>query len=157
MAMMRTLPRQRASGSSSAKLWLEPVPAENLATYLPTCLPVLQRALDKTDEIDAASLVALLHDGSAQLLVEFLEGEPQGVAVTMIINYPLFAALEVLLIAGFPDKTQRYPNADSFDLLKQWARILGCKRIQGFTNEAVARLWQRIGFKEISRKMGIDL
>lgn len=149
--------RTRQLGDSSVEQWLSPIGQENLHKYLPSCLPVLERALAKTDEIDSASLVKLLREGNAQLVVEFLDGEPQGVAVTMIINYPLFCAMEVLLIAGFPDKAVRYPNATSFDLLKQWAKILGCKRIQGFTNESVARLWQRIGFTEISRKMGIDL
>lgn len=144
-------------GSHSSRLRLRLVPAESLELFWPGVQPSIKLAMAKTDEADDTDLIELLLDGSAQLLVEFLDDVPQGCAISMVANYPKFSALEIIAIAGLPGRTTRYPNAESLELLKRWARILGCKRIQGFANEAVARLWRRIGFKEISRKMGIDL
>lgn len=144
-------------GSHSGLLRLSIVPLEALDTYLLACLQILGPALQKTDEIDNRGLVSLLRDGSAQLLIEYLDGVPQGCCVSMVIKYPLLTALEILAIAGWPDKKMMYPNRSSLELLKQWAKTLGCDRIQGYTDEAVLRLWRRIGFTELKRKVGLDL
>lgn len=151
------LTRQVELGSHLASLHLKLIPVEDLAEIWFDLLPHLDAGMAKTDEATSADLLDFILDGSAQLLVEYLDGVPQGCVVTMIINYPRFSALEILDIAGLPGKKMMYPNRHSLELLKQYARLLGCKRLQGFANEAIARLWRRIGFKELSRKVGIDL
>ena len=145
------------SGSHSGLLRLKLVPQEFIAEYWLSVQPFIKLAMDRTDEATDEDLIDMLLEGDAQLLVEFLEEVPQGCVVTCVVNYPRIKALEILAIAGFPTKRRLYPNKDSFALLQQYARILGCGRIQGYANEAIARLWRRIGFKQLSIKVGIDL
>lgn len=151
--MTRQVPR----GISSGELTLVPVSLQTLDDIFFSMAPVLSLALGKTEEIDMRQLFLLLQQERLTLLVETLDGTPQGCCVTTVVHYPLYAALEIVAIAGLPDKSMMYPNVHSFENLKAWARFLGCARIQGFTNEAVGRLWKRIGFTEASRKMEIKL
>lgn len=149
--------KEVACGSRSGRLQLKLIPQEFVDGYWISLHPFIQKAMDKTDEADAADLIDFLLDGRAQLLVEYLDGVPQGCVVTMLIHYPKFTALEILAIAGLPGKKMRYPNEHSLDLLKRYAALVGCKRVQGYANEAIARLWRRIGFNIISFKVGVDL
>ena len=110
-------------GSSLVELRLYPVHVEDLPWVFPACEKVLQRALDKTDETNAAGIYTMLIERRATLLIEFLDHQPQGCAVTTLVDYPLYRAGEVLLIAGVPHKTVMYPNKDSFELLVEWFRL----------------------------------
>lgn len=128
---------------------------EGAQAALLLCLPTLEKALASTDEIDIQSLAALIRTGKATLLVEFVDDHPQACAVACVMCYPLYNALEILAIAGFPNR--RPLGKEGLILLKDYADALGCEKIQGYVNEAVGRLWKRIGFYEARRLMRIDL
>jgi hypothetical protein len=149
--------RQVQVGSSSAELRLDPIPREALKTPLLVCLPALEKAVKKTDEITLEGLAEKLRDGSAVLLVEWLGEELQGCVVTRINEYYNFKACCVLAIAAFPSKSRPYPNADSLELLKVWSQKQGCSKIEGWVDPAVQRLWARIGFKEAKRLVRMDI
>lgn len=149
--------RQVQLGNSLVELRLTPLSLRTLEELLPIVAAPLSLALQKTTEIDLRSLCDLCREERATILIETLDGLPQGVCATYRIDYPMYSALEILAIARMPEKMIRYPNPDSLENLKAWARACGCSRIQGLTSAAVGRLWQKIGFTETARKMEIQL
>lgn len=147
--------KQVQLGSSSGELWLDAVPRGELELALLTCAPTLLKALESTDEIDFFGLCEMLREERATLLIEYFNRVPQRCAVSTLIEYPRYRAMEILAIGNFP--CTRFITADSFELLQVWARRCGAKKLQGFTDEAVGRLWKRLGFYEARRLMRIEL
>lgn len=148
-----TATMKKVAGDFSADHFIDQVPAEALGDPLIYCVPVLQRALSKTDNYDMPQLLHYLHEGSAVLLIEFAEGRPQGCCVVCVEELVSGRAAHIMAIAAFPGKTFSYPNEKSFGLLADHVRAWGCTCIQGWAIESVARLWQRIEFKEVARLM----
>lgn len=147
--------KQVRLGASSGELLLDAIPRGELELALLTCALPLMAALESTDEIDFPGLCEMLRAEKATLLIEYFNKVPQRCAVSTLIEYPRYRAMEILAIGSFPKA--RFITADSFELLQIWARRCGAKKLQGFTNEAVGRLWKRLGFYEARRLMRIEL
>lgn len=133
--------------------FFDPIATQALDDVLPYVRPLLQRALDRTQDWHIGDLVDYLKQGKAVLLLEWYAGRPQCAIVAQRILLTEGFAMDIMAIAAFDKRDQRYPNPDSFKLLTEVAKGWNCRFIQGMAQEPIARLWQRIQFKEVARLM----
>jgi hypothetical protein len=101
-------------------------------------------------EVDISQLRAQIVRGDAELLVWEMDGQVQSAGTVNFINYPNYRVAYVSFLSG------KF-TAESFGSLQEWCRRLGASMIQCWTDDAIARLYQRYGFKKAYNVMRIDL
>lgn len=79
-------------------------------------------------------------------------GDIHGAATVEFFNRPDDRVAFITTIGG-----RLVSNADTFEQLKTYARSMGATAIEGAARESIARLWQRYGFKEKYRIVGVKL
>lgn len=133
--------------------FLDPIATQALDDVLPYVRPVLQRALDRTQDWGMGEMIDYLRQGKAILLLEWYSGQPQCAIVAQRIALTNGFAMDIMAIGAFKKRSRLYPNPESFALLVDMAKGWNCRYIQGMAQEPIARLWQRIEFKEVARLM----
>ena len=76
----------------------------------------------------------------------------QGAATINFANRPSDRVAFVTTISG-----NLISSAETFEQLKDYAKSMGATAIEGAVRESIARLWQRYGFKEKYRIVGVKL
>ena len=79
-------------------------------------------------------------------------GDIHGAATVEFFNRPDDRVAFITTIGG-----RLVSNEDTFEQLKTYARSMGATAIEGAARESIARLWQRYGFKEKYRIVGVKL
>lgn len=97
----------------------------------------LAKACNRTDEVTGDQLRLMLTRNEYQLLGVIHVGKMVGWAAVRIEQMPNKRALFVYAIHA--------PGAVVLDQLKEYAAFNGCSSIRGACDDAVARLWQRLG------------
>jgi hypothetical protein len=80
------------------------------------------------------------------------DGEIQGAATVSFVNRPSDRVAFVTTISG-----NLISSVETFQQLKDYAKSMGATAIEGAARESIARLWQRYGFKEKYRIVGVKL
>ena len=79
-------------------------------------------------------------------------GVIHGAATVEFFNRPDDRVAFITAIGG-----KLVSNEDTFEQLRAYARSMGATTIEGAARESIARLWQRYGFKEKYRIVGVRL
>lgn len=79
-------------------------------------------------------------------------GVIHGAATVEFFNRPDDRVAFITAIGG-----KLVSNEDTFEQLRAYARSMGATTIEGAARESIARLWQRYGFKEKYRIVGVKL
>lgn len=79
-------------------------------------------------------------------------GDIHGAATVEFFNRPNDRVAFITAIGG-----RLVSNEDTFEQLRTYARSMGATAIEGAARESIARLWQRYGFKEKHRIVGVKL
>jgi hypothetical protein len=105
---------------------------------------LLDVACDRTDEVTGGQLKMMLSRNELQLLKC-----ENGWAAVRVDQLPNYRALHVYAIHA--------PGVRAFDQLKDYARFFGCSAIRGACDDAVARLWTRLGARKKYQIMEWDI
>lgn len=98
------------------------------------------------DELNVEQLYGLLIDGAAILIVaRDAAGAVHGALAIEFMNYPNYRVGHVIAIGG----RGLVDNAEGWQQVKEWLKREGCRYVQGFASESVARLWRRRGMKTV--------
>lgn len=79
-------------------------------------------------------------------------GVIHGAATVEFFNRPDDRVAFITAIGG-----KLVSSEDTFEQLRAYARSMGATAIEGAARESIARLWQRYGFKEKYRIVGVKL
>jgi hypothetical protein len=79
-------------------------------------------------------------------------GVIHGAATVEFFNRPDDRVAFITAIGG-----KLVSSEDTFEQLRAYARSMGATAIEGAARESIARLWQRYGFKEKHRIVGVKL
>lgn len=108
--------------------------------------PFLLAGLEKCNgEIDISQLRAAVVRGDVEVFSVHCEAGLVGAVAIEFINFPNYRVAHVVSIGG----RHMFANAEGFDQLKAWVKSMGASYIQGWCNDAVAKLWEsRLGMKK---------
>lgn len=102
------------------------IPRDYLHIFWPKVAPILERVLSAHHYHDATTIFHCLNNGEMQLWAEFIDENPQSVAITEIVCYSHSKICRVLYAAGvLSDKWIDYITA-----IEQWAAVNGCNHIE---------------------------
>jgi hypothetical protein len=104
------------------------------------------------DDYTLESVKVLLVTGQWLLLVAVDDEGVKGAAAVSFTSRPHDRVAFITLIGG-----RLISNADTFEQLKALLRSLGATCIEGAARESIARLWQRYGFEEKYRIVGVKI
>lgn len=104
------------------------------------------------DDYTLESVKVLLVTGQWLLLVAVDEEGVRGAAAVSFTSRPHDRVAFITLIGG-----KLISSADTFEQLKSLLRSLGATCIEGAARESIARLWQRYGFEEKYRIVGVKI
>ena len=79
-------------------------------------------------------------------------GEICGAATIQFFNRPSNRVAFITAIGG-----KLVSSKDTFEQLQTYAKSMGATAIEGAARESIARLWQRYGFREKYRIVGVNL
>ena len=104
----------------------------------------LQPALDLSgvEEFNLDQLKVFVVNGTWTLFVVVEEGKLCGAVVVAFSNYPNHRVAFVTAIGG-----KFISSKETFEKFKVALKNMGATKIQGGARESVARLWNRLGFK----------
>lgn len=101
------------------------LPTSAVAEFWPLAEPYLRKVLRFHPFLrDSTDLLALLMEGSAQLVVYTDAGQVTGAAVMEVHDYPSVRVANILALAGQPGFLKRIKEAEAF--LQRWSRGKGC-------------------------------
>ena len=109
---------------------------------------LLAKACARTNEVTGDQLKLMLSRGELQLLGVGPD-RPVGWAAVKVEQLPNYRTLLVYAIHA--------PGAVVFDQLKAYARFNGCSAIRGACDDAVSRLWKRMGAQKKYQIMEWDI
>jgi len=113
----------------------------------------ISSALEHADgDYTADQVKTLVTLGQWVLVVAVDNGSIEGAATISFVNRPNDRVAFVTTIGG-----KLISSADTFEQLKDYAKSMGATTIEGAARESIARLWQRYGFKEKYRIVGVKL
>lgn len=123
--------------------------------YLDTVWPHVEALLFSAvakahGEVDISQLRAEIGRGDVCLVVWEEGGQVISAGTVTFINYPNYRVAYVSFLSG------RF-SAESFEALKAWCRSLGASKIQCWTDDAIARLYERYGAVKAYNVMRFDL
>lgn len=132
---------------------IERIPPHQVVAAWPKVEKFLVSAFEHSaGEYSADQLRAFLTSGM-QILLAFVEdGEAHGAIVIASESFPNMSVAFVVAVGG-----RALVTDDNRDKLFAWCRTNGYTHIRGAAYESVARLWQRLGAKEIYRMVEIEL
>jgi hypothetical protein len=110
---------------------------EEVAKYLN---PALE--LSGVEEFTLDQMKVYILNGSWTLFVVVEEGKLCGAVVVAFSNYPNHRVAFVTAIGG-----KFISSKETFEKFKIALKNMGATKIQGGARESVARLWNRLGFK----------
>jgi hypothetical protein len=110
---------------------------EEVAKYLN---PALE--LSGVEEFTLDQMKVYILNGSWTLFVVVEEGKLCGAVVVAFSNYPNHRVAFVTAIGG-----KFISSKETFEKFKVALKNMGATKIQGGARESVARLWNRLGFK----------
>jgi hypothetical protein len=110
---------------------------EEVAKYLK---PALE--LSGVEEFTLEQLKVYIFNGNWTLFVVVEEGKLCGAVVVAFSNYPNHRVAFVTAIGG-----KFISSKETFEKFKITLKNMGATKIQGGARESVARLWNRLGFK----------
>jgi hypothetical protein len=110
---------------------------EEVAKYLN---PALE--LSGVEEFTLGQMKVYILNGSWTLFVVVEEGKLCGAVVVAFSNYPNHRVAFVTAIGG-----KFISSKETFEKFKVALKNMGATKIQGGARESVARLWNRLGFK----------
>ena len=110
-------------------------------------------ALEKAHgEFDRYDVLQYLMAGEFQLWVP---DDLSGICVTRVLSYPRYTAVRVVLFAGKGALgTWAVPMIER---VEEWARGMGCKRLEEMGRDGWAKVGQKHGWQEASRLMVKEL
>lgn len=105
----------------------------------------LQPALDLSgvEEFNLDQLKVFIVNGTWTLFVVVEEGKLCGAVVVAFSNYPNDRIAYVTAIGG-----KFISSKETFEKFKDALKSMGATKIQGGARKSVARLWNRLGFKD---------
>jgi hypothetical protein len=110
---------------------------EEIAKYLNPALD-----LSGVEEFTLEQLKVYILNGNWTLFVVVEEGKLCGAVVVAFSNYPNHRVAFVTAIGG-----KFISSKETFEKFKVALKNMGATKIQGGARESVARLWNRLGFK----------
>lgn len=132
---------------------LERIPPHQVVAVWPKVEPFLAAAFEHSaGEYSVEQLRVFLTSGLQVLLAFVEDGEAHGALVVATESYPNFSVAFVVAVGG-----RALVTDDNRDKLFAWCRANGYTHIRGAAYESIARLWQRIGAREIYRMVEIEL
>lgn len=123
--------------------------------YLDTVWPHVEALLFSAvakahGEVDISQLRAEIVRGDVILVIWQDDGKVVSAGTVSFINYPNYRVAYVSFLSG------RFSEA-SFSAFKDWCRRCGASKIQCWTDDAIARLYQRYGATKAYNVMRFDL
>lgn len=132
---------------------IERIPPHQIVAIWPKVERFLAEAFEHSaGEYSLEQLRAFLTSGMQTLLAFVADGEAHGALTIASESYPNYSVAFVTAVGGRALVTDA-----NRDKLFAWCRANGYTHIRGAAYESVARLWQRIGAKEIYRMVEIKL
>lgn len=132
---------------------IERIPPHQVIAVWPKVEKFLASAFEHSaGEYSLDQLRVFLTSGMQQLLAFVEDGEAHGALTIATESYPNYSVAFVTAVGGHCFVT--HENADK---LFAWCRSNGYSHIRGAAYESAARLWQRIGAREIYRTVEITL
>lgn len=144
-------------GAFLAEHFIDQIHPQALDVPLSYCLPELDKALSRTDDYNRQDLIDMLYAETATLFIEWAQGRPQCCMVITVVPMREGQAAHIMAIANFPGKSGSISREGLRKLGKVLKEEWGCSHIQGWAQEPVARLWQRLDFKEVTRLVRKEL
>jgi hypothetical protein len=121
------------------------VPAE----YVDTCWTKIELFVEKAAEYtygrySASNLYDMVKDGDHQLWVAYDGGDFKGIVLTNVMNYPQRRVLCMGFCGGIELKDWKTPM---LDLLKRYAKDMGCDSIEAFGRPGWANVFKNDGYQ----------
>lgn len=131
---------------------LERIPPHQVVAVWPKVEKYLADAFEHSaGEYSLDQLRVFLTMGAQYLLAWTEDGEAHGAIAIASESYPNFSVAFVTAIGG------RDIAGEKFELLANWCKANGFTHIRGAAFDSVARLWRRVGAREIYRMVEIEL
>lgn len=132
---------------------IERIPPHQVVAVWPKVENFLASAFEHSaGEYSLDQLRAFLTSGLQVLLAFVEDGVAHGAIAIASESYPNYSIAFVTAVGG-----RALVTDDNRDKLFAWCKANGYTHIRGAAYESVARLWQRIGAREIYRMVEIKL
>ena len=129
--------------------------------YVDTCWDKVEKFIEKAAKYTygrytTSNIYDIVKDGDYQLWVAFEAETFKGAVVTNIMNYPQKKILCMQFCGGEELKLWKQPM---LDLLKRFARDLGCEGIESTGRPGWAKIFQNDGYKAtwVTYELPIDM
>jgi hydroxyethylthiazole kinase-like sugar kinase family protein len=125
---------------------VQPVNIQHIHSVWNAVEPFIKSAEEKSGDVEytAEQVKVYLITGQWQLLV--VVTETQEICGAIVVNYISYPSDRVAFITAIGGKS--IATEEGYNSMCQVLRSFGVTKIQGVARESVARLWQRLGFKE---------
>jgi hypothetical protein len=121
------------------------VPAEYVDTCWAKIEPFIEKAAEYTyGRYSASNLYDMVKDGDHQLWVAYDGGDFKGTVLTNVMNYPQRRVLCMGFCGGIELKDWKTPM---LDLLKRYAKDMGCDSIEAFGRPGWANVFKNDGYQ----------
>jgi hypothetical protein len=121
------------------------VPAEYVDTCWAKIEPFVEKAAEYTyGRYSASNLYDMVKDGDHQLWVAYDGGDFKGTVLTNVMNYPQRRVLCMGFCGGIELKDWKAPM---LDLLKRYAKDMGCDSIEAFGRPGWANVFKNDGYQ----------
>ena len=121
------------------------VPAEYVDTCWAKIEPFVEKAAEYTyGRYSASNLYDMVKDGDHQLWVAYDGNDFKGTVLTNVMNYPQRRVLCMGFCGGIELKDWKTPM---LDLLKRYAKDMGCDSIEAFGRPGWANVFKNDGYQ----------
>ena len=121
------------------------VPAEYVNTCWEKIEPFVEKAAEYTyGRYSASNLYDMVKDGDHQLWVAYDGDDFKGIVLTNVMNYPQRRVLCMGFCGGIELKGWKTPM---LDLLKRYAKDMGCDSIEAFGRPGWANVFKNDGYQ----------
>jgi hypothetical protein len=121
------------------------VPAEYVDTCWAKIEPFIEKAAEYTyGRYSASNLYDMVKDGDHQLWVAYDGNDFKGTVLTNVMNYPQRRVLCMGFCGGIELKDWKTPM---LDLLKRYAKDMGCDSIEAFGRPGWANVFKNDGYQ----------
>jgi hypothetical protein len=131
------------------------IPPERISEAWDDLSPFLAAGLLKgRGELDLSQLRLLCVQRAAEVLAYIVDGKPRFAVAFEYLNYPNMRVANVISVGG----AGVVALEETWEELKRFLRDeRACQQVRGFVQPSGARLWKRLGVKELYRVIGADL
>lgn len=122
------------------------VTSEQLDSVWPVCAALLAKGFVYTnDEMDISQLRLQVVQGTAELIMA--KNDSNRIVLAVAISYHNMPNYRIAHIISIGGEGATMSTAE-WQQLKEYCKSRGATKIQGYCQEAQARLWIRLGFQE---------